>query len=691
MIIKRISILCLSLLFVIQGNCQIPGKKPNIIFILTDDLGYGDIGALYQNFRQKNNNRSEPWLYTPNLDEMAKAGVLLTDHYCGAPVCAPSRASLLTGLSQGQANVRDNQFDKALADDYTLGNILQKAGYRTAVIGKWGLQGKGDGPDWPAHPLKRGFDYFFGYIQHRDGHEHYPKEAIYRNKATVWENYNDVTNPLDKCYTGDLWTAVAKKWIVEEQKSKQPFFLYLAYDLPHAALELPTMAYPAGKGLNGGVQWSGTSGTMINTARGAPDSWIDPLYSNATWDHDQSPVTEEQPWPETYKRYATVVSRLDLYVGDLLRLLKDLKIDTNTMVVFTSDNGPSNESYLPASQMPNNPNFFNSFGPFDGIKRDVWEGGVRVPALAIWPGTFKAGSKVAAPTAFYDWLPTLVNAAGLTAPAFSDGQTIFPLLMGQKKRQDRTVYIEYFGNGNTPGYKVFDSSHRKRVRNQMQMLRMNDTLAIRYNIQNASDDFEIYAINKDPKQKTNLALPAGKRQQDFLKNKVLQLRRADSSAKRPYDDALITAALNYGAIKDKMSWKFYKGKFLWIPELDELKPAAKGYTRKYTGIKFQKMGQGIVCYEGFFYAKNDGAHKLMLKTNVPLIMKMYDFNVFNQDFSFDRHTTYTATVNLKKGLHPIRIYTRVAKEDKQLFSISLQSPGEEMVLPFSIWDIENSQ
>ncbi len=209
--IKCGSIIVLFVLFALNVQSQAPVAKPNIIFILTDDLGYGDVGVFYQNLRQLNNNRSEPWFVTPNLDKMAKEGVMLTDHYCAAPVCAPSRASLLLGLSQGQANVRDNQFDKALADNYTLGNVLQKAGYRTAAIGKWGLQGDGDGPDWPAHPLKRGFDYFYGYMHHRDGHEHYPKEAIYRNKAIVWEDYKDATSPLDKCYTGDLWTAAAKK------------------------------------------------------------------------------------------------------------------------------------------------------------------------------------------------------------------------------------------------------------------------------------------------------------------------------------------------------------------------------------------------------------------------------------------------------------------------------------------------
>jgi arylsulfatase A-like enzyme len=560
---------------------------------------------------------------------------------------------------------------------------LQKAGYRTAAIGKWGLQGEGDGPDWPAHPLKRGFDYFYGYMHHRDGHEHYPKEAIYRNKAIVWEDYKDATSPLDKCYTGDLWTAAAKKWIQQEQNNKQPFFLYLAYDLPHAALELPTGPYPQGKGLNGGIQWLGTAAHMINTANGTPDSWIDPLYINATWDHDKSPLTVEQPWPETYKRYATIVSRLDQYVGDLYALLKELKIDQNTMVVFTSDNGPSNESYLPASQVPNNPDFFNSFGPFDGIKRDVWEGGVREPTLATWPGRFAAGSKVATPSAFYDWLPTLAEAAGFPAPAFTDGQSMLPLLTGQVKNQNRNVYIEYFEAGKTPAYNDFDSSHRRRVRNQMQMLRINDTLAIRYNIQHASDDFEIYQINNDPQQITNLALSADlSLQQDFFKNKVLQMRQSDSSAKRPYDNDLITSPIKFGRFKNGLSWKFYRGNFLWLPDVNNLKPNATGNASKLVNIKLKPKDEGVIYYEGFFNAITDGEYVFNLETNVPLIMKMYEINIFNQDFSFTNGKTYETTIHLKKGYHPFRIYAHKKIGDEHLFNVSYKSPGLKVAQPF---------
>ena len=311
---------------------------------------------------------------------MAANGATMPQHYCAAPVSAPSRASIMLGVSQGHANVRDNEFDKALEDNYTVGNVLQKAGYTTAAIGKWGLQGLGKDTNWPAHPLNRGFDYYYGYMRHKDGHEHYPKEGLYDGLKEVWENRTEVSKDLDKCYTGDLWTAVAKRWIVDHEKgndANKPFFMYLAYDTPHAVLELPTQAYPEGGGLKGGMQWLGTPGQMINTASGKVDSWVHPDYVNATWDDDNNPATPEVTWPDTYKRQATIVRRIDSEVGDLIQLFKDLRIDSNTLIVFTSDNGPSNESYLPKNFVPNNPDFFNSFGPFDGIKRDCWEGGTK--------------------------------------------------------------------------------------------------------------------------------------------------------------------------------------------------------------------------------------------------------------------------------------------------------------------------
>ncbi len=215
--------------------------KPNIILILADDLGWGDLGAFHQNARRASGNNAS--FLTPQLDQLAAEGAMLTHHYCAAPVCAPSRASLLLGVSQGHANVRDNQFDKALADNHTLATVLRRAGYATAAIGKWGLHGQSNrsaraDPDTPANPLNRGFDTFYGYLRHVDGHDHYPKEAPYfvgeklaqRGAPTLWENRTDATAGLDKCYTTDLFTARAKKFIADHAAAtpNRPFFLFLA-------------------------------------------------------------------------------------------------------------------------------------------------------------------------------------------------------------------------------------------------------------------------------------------------------------------------------------------------------------------------------------------------------------------------------------------------------------------------------
>ncbi len=261
--------------------------RPNVIFILMDDFGYGDFGVFWQAARAAKADRHEPWHFTPAMDRFAAEGMRLPQHYVSAPVCAPSRASLLLGVHQGHANVRDNQFDKALENNHTIASVLQTAGYRTVAIGKYGLQGdaKGKPPQWPAHPNRRGFQEFYGYMRHVDGHEHYPKEGITRGPKEVWHNRSEVSQELDKCYTTDLFTARAKQYLLSHQKQQadKPFFMYLAYDTPHAALTLPTGPYPQGSGATAGLQWIGKKGRMINTAEGQPDSYYHPDYLNATW------------------------------------------------------------------------------------------------------------------------------------------------------------------------------------------------------------------------------------------------------------------------------------------------------------------------------------------------------------------------------------------------------------------------
>ena len=172
-------------------------------------MGYGDVGAFFQNARAAAHNRAKPSEYTPQLDKLAAEGVQMRQHYCPAPVCAPSRASLMLGVTQGHANVRDNQFDKALANNHTLASVLRQAGYATVAVGKWGLQGAGRNPtEWPAYPTKRGFDYFFGYARHKDGHEHYPKEGLYDGPKEVWDGAGGHLGPIGQVLHGRFMDGV---------------------------------------------------------------------------------------------------------------------------------------------------------------------------------------------------------------------------------------------------------------------------------------------------------------------------------------------------------------------------------------------------------------------------------------------------------------------------------------------------
>jgi arylsulfatase A-like enzyme len=663
-----------------------PGPvKPNIIFVLTDDLGRGDVGVFFQNSRRAANVRSEPWEVTPNLDRMAAEGVQLQDHYCPAPVCAPSRASLMLGVTQGHANIRDNQFDKALENNHTLATVLDQAGYETIAVGKWGLQGNAKGENspstWPAYPTKRGFEYFFGYARHSDGHEHYPKEGLYAGHKQVWDGTNEVSANLDKCYTADLWTAWTKQWIVNHERtnSAQPFFIYLAYDTPHAFTEYPATAYPPGGGLHGGVQWLGTPHHMINTAEGKIDSYVDPLYASATWDDDHNPATPEVPWPEMDKRYATSTKRIDNAVGDVIQLLKDLNIDTNTMVVFTSDNGPYasfvEEPKFMANSPPNSiPTFFRSYGRFDGIKRDCWEGGLRVPGLVRWPGHIPAGRIVTRPSALYDWLPTFADMAGVPVPARADGESLLPELTGNGIQRDRGyLYFEYYEVHRTPSYKDFAPSHRGRLRHQMQVLRVGDYLGVRYDIQSAADPFEIYAVRTDPQETNNLAaqMPALEQR---LQDMALQARRPNRSAPRPYDNELVPASAVTEVVPG-VEWKAYEGAFPWVPDLETLEPVASGVTAHPTLTVRTRADNIGLFFSGYLKISTAGDYVFHLWTDTGGLLRIHDATVIDADFGHVPGREASGRIRLKAGLHPFRLYYARRADGPPALDLSWNTPG----------------
>ncbi len=651
--------------------------KPNIIFILVDDLGFGDVGTFFQNGR-KAHDPGKPWQATPGLDAMASEGIKLTDHYCPAAVCAPSRASLILGVHQGHANVRDSQFDKALENNHTIATVLKQAGYSTAIFGKWGLQGKGQNPTmWPAYPTKRGFDYFMGYVRHADGHEHYPKEGPHQGKKQIWENNHEISEQLDQCYTADLFAARAKKWILDQHATNaaQPFFIYLAFDTPHAVTELPTQAYPAGSGVKGGLLWLGQPGHMINTASGQIDSWMHPDYAKATFDNDGNPATPEVPWPNVYKRYATAVRRLDDCVHDVLQLLKDLHLDTNTMVVFSSDNGPSIESYLPQKFAAN---FFNSFGPFDGIKRDLWEGGLRVPTIAWWPGHIPPGRTSSQPCQSHDWLATFATLAGMPAPARSDGVSLLPMLTGSGEQRKGTVYSEYFSTGKTPNYQEFAAERRDRVRNQMQTLRLGDYQGVRYDVKSASDNFEIYNVATDPGQRINLAArPEMVALQQQMKDTVLRLRRPDSGAVRPYDQELVPS-VTVRSTEPGVQWAAYEGIFPWVPELTTLKPSSTGVTNHPTvGVRALDNNVGLL-FTGYLNVPEDGDYTLYLTADTGALLRIHEATVIDADFGYVGNTKKSGTIRLRAGRHPFRLYYARKAKGVPILDFAWSGPGFEM-------------
>lgn len=648
-------------------------SQPNIIFVLCDDLGYGDVGVFFQNLRASQGNRAEPWHFTPKLDQFATEGLQLPHHYCPAPVCAPSRASLLLGVHQGHSNIRDNQFDKALENNHTLATVLKTAGYKTACIGKWGLQGNGSSPDtWPAYPLKRGFDSFYGYVRHNDGHVHYPKEGTHKGAKEVWDNATEVSAGLDKCYTADLWTARAKKWIADQHRTSpaQPFFLYLAYDTPHAAIQLPTTAYPAGGGLTGGLQWTGTPGAMINTAVGTVDSYIHPDYAKATYDHDKNPATAEVAWTNVATRYATSVRRLDDAMGDLVQTLKDLGIDKDTLVVFTTDNGISNESYL---SQPLDPQFFNSFGPFDGIKRDCWEGGVRVGALARWPGGIPAKRVSNLPCQFHDWMPTFAQLAGVPAPARCDGVSLVPTLKNLPEQKTPQVYVEYSEPRSTPKYAEFDPAKQGRARKQMQMIRFGEFVGVRYNVLSHSDDFEIYDVVNNPKETVNLASKHTELQQQ-MKDTVLRMRRPDSAAPRPYDGELVPS-LPETATMQGVEWKGYSQGFPWTSEASALTPSSSGTTTVPTIQVLPRKNDVALLFIGYIDAPADGAYTFYLNADARAFLRIHEVQVVDADFGYGGGVEKSGSVQLKAGKHPFRLCYMRGTTGTPALSLQWSGPG----------------
>lgn len=361
-------------------------SRPNIVFIMADDLGYGNLGC----FGQKR-------IKTPNLDRMAAEGMRFTDAYAGSTVCAPSRCSLMTGKHTGHATVRGNRFPELglKKTEPTVAEVLKRAGYRTALFGKWGLGGFDTG----STPNDRGFDEFFGYLNQSFAHNSFP-DHIWDNKVELFLKENWFNRR--KVFTNDLFGQKAIEF-VGKQTSAQPFFLYLPITTPHANNE---------------------RGQIDKNGIDSPDFGE---YAN-------------EDWPDAEKSFAAIISRMDADIGRLLAKLKERGLDENTLVIFTSDNGPHKEGH-------HNPEFFDDNGPLRGIKRDLYEGGIRVPSIARWPGKIKAGAVSDFPWAFWDVLPTATELAKVQAPQGIDGVSIVPVLLGAGKPNRDHFYWEFHERG----------------------------------------------------------------------------------------------------------------------------------------------------------------------------------------------------------------------------------------------------
>jgi arylsulfatase A len=371
----------------VQAAAEASRRSPNILLVLADDLGWGELGSYGQQL-----------IRTPEADRLAADGLRFTQAYA-TPSCAPTRCSLLTGLHTGHATVKSNGDASGglSSEDVTVGEVLQSVGYTTGVIGKWGLGP--DNGDNPSHPNRQGFDHFFGYINQTHAHDYWPT-YLWRNEQRVELPEND---GADVAYASDLFTREALGFLDEHRD--EPFFLYLGYTTPHAPNEIPSEAPYA-----------------------------------------------DMPWPEGERNHAAQVTRLDTDLGRILAKLDELGIADDTLVLFTSDNGPHNAGANydhVGSALPHDPEFFDSNGQLRDIKFTVYEGGIRVPLIVRLPAALRerglpAGSVVREPVAVWDLLPTLAELGDAEVPRPIDGLSLTPLFRGANL--DDRDYLYWRGN-----------------------------------------------------------------------------------------------------------------------------------------------------------------------------------------------------------------------------------------------------
>lgn len=417
-------------------------QLPNIIYIMADDLGYAELGCY-----------SQTKIKTPNIDRLAAEGIRLTQHYSGAPVCAPSRCVLMTGKHTGHSEVRGNKEvgtwesfrgqHPLSPDAITIAKLLKEKGYKTGCFGKWGLGEVGSTGD----PLNQGFDRFFGYNCQRHAHNYYPRYLI-SNREQIKLEGND-RKPTGEQYAPQL---IADELInfIKANKDEQ-FFVYYPSIIPHLALQVPEEGLSEYKGL-----------------------WDDPPYTGG-----KGYLPHDNP----RAAYAAMVSFLDSQVGRIMNLLVELGLDDNTLVVFTSDNGPTYNRIGGSDS-----DFFASAGPLRGLKGSLYEGGIRVPWIARWPGRIETGAVSDHISASWDVLPTLTEIVDLPVPDGIDGLSLVPTLL-KNKEQEKHEYLYW----EFPSY------------GGQQVVRIGDWKGVRQRMQKGNLEIELYNLSEDIGESNNVA------------------------------------------------------------------------------------------------------------------------------------------------------------------------------------------
>lgn len=420
-------------------------SRPNIIYILADDMGYGDLSSYGQ-------RRFE----TPNIDRLAKEGIQFFQHYAGTSVCAPSRSVLMTGQHTGYTPIRGNSTGNkkpAFLPDSTItvAELMKQAGYTTGAFGKWGLGPTGSEGD----PNKQGFDEFYGYISQGLAHSYYP-DFLMHNQQRIELNENQPDKKLK--YSPELIQNKVLEFI--DNNHQKPFFIYYPTTIPHAELTAPEeyMAKFRGKLL--------PEKSFNGVAYGAPN------YKRGGYESQ----------PEGHAAFAAMITLLDNQVGEILDKLKAYGLDGNTLVIFTSDNGPHMEAGA-------DPEYFDSNGPFRGYKRDLYEGGIREPMLARWPDKIKPGTKTDHLSAFWDVMPTLAEIVNVKPPNDIQGISFLPTLLGkQKQKEHEYLYWEFHELGGR------------------QAVRKDNWKYIVYNAMNKDKkNIALFNIQKDPGELENVA------------------------------------------------------------------------------------------------------------------------------------------------------------------------------------------